>query len=282
MKPPSSTTSPPRSDCRRGSKMSGTALRRLAVLCLGVLALILAANPVRAEKVGVAAAVKPDAFSQGKEVKIGASVFYNQRINTSGSGVVQVLLVDGSTFTVGPGSDLVIDKFVYDPKKNKGEIVATFGKGVLRFVGGKISKNEGGVKVNMPSGALAIRGGMFFANQNLLAFIYGDELVYKDNATGTVRRAFYNGTGIDLTGPTPITRPVRPDEVAGFMKAFSGGGTVVVAGTDTHVAPPKNTYGQVSQQTQADETQSEGQENLIVADVASQETKPPSPPPPPP
>ena len=34
---------------------------------------------------------------------------------------MQVLLVDGSTFTVGPGSDLVIDKFVYDPKKNKGE-----------------------------------------------------------------------------------------------------------------------------------------------------------------
>jgi hypothetical protein len=27
---------------------------------------------------------------------------------------------------------------------------------VLRFVGGKISKNEGGVKVNMPSGALAL------------------------------------------------------------------------------------------------------------------------------
>src|SRR6476660_10554281 len=77
-----------------------------------------------------------------------ALAFYNQRINTSGSGVVQVLLVDGSTFTVGTGSDLVIDKFVYDPKKNKGEIVATFGKGVLRFVGGKISKNEGGVKVN--------------------------------------------------------------------------------------------------------------------------------------
>ena len=59
---------------------------------------------------------------------------------------MQVLLVDGSTFTVGPGSDLVIDKFVYDPKKNEGEVVATFSKGMLRFVGGKISKNEGGVK----------------------------------------------------------------------------------------------------------------------------------------
>ena len=39
-------------------------------------------------------------------------------------------------------------------------------------------------------------------------------------------RAFYNGTGIELTAAGPITRPVRPDEYAGFMKAFSGGGTV--------------------------------------------------------
>ena len=72
-----------------------------------------------------------------------------------------MLLVDGSTFTVGPGSDLVIDKFVYDSKKNTGEMVATFSKGVMRFVGGKLSKSDGGVTQNTPQGALVIRGGMF-------------------------------------------------------------------------------------------------------------------------
>jgi hypothetical protein len=61
-----------------------------------------------AERVGVAAAVKPDATSQppGGEtatLRIGKSVLYNERINTSGSGVVQVLLLDGSTFTRRPG-----------------------------------------------------------------------------------------------------------------------------------------------------------------------------------
>ena len=95
----------------------------------------------QADKVGVAAAVNPDAFSSlngapKSQLNIGKSIFYDERINTSTSGLVQVLLVDGSTFTVGPGSDLVIDKFVYDPKKNTGEMVATFSKGVMRFVGG--------------------------------------------------------------------------------------------------------------------------------------------------
>jgi hypothetical protein len=112
------------------------------------------------------AAVNPDAFSSLEGApkalfNIGKSIFYDERINTSTSGLVQVLLIDGSTFTVGPGSDLVIDKFVYNPKKNSGEMVATFSKGVMRFVGGKLSKNEGGVTVNTPQGALAIRGGMF-------------------------------------------------------------------------------------------------------------------------
>ena len=126
-------------------------------------------------------------------------MFYNQRINTDGSGLVQVLLVDGSTFTVGPGSDLVIDKFVYDPKKNKGEVVATFSKGMLRFVGGKISKNEGGVKINMPSGALAIRGGMAYISDDLFAFIYGDELVYKGHSgRGAPRLSVRHGHRADL------------------------------------------------------------------------------------
>src|SRR4029079_15848342 len=122
------------------------------------------ANVACANKMGVAAAVNPDAFSTlagapQTQLNIGKSIFFNERINSTGSGLVQVLLVDGSTFTVGPGSDLVIDKFVYNPSKGTGEITASFSKGVMRFVGGKISKNEGGVTVGTPAGALAIRGG---------------------------------------------------------------------------------------------------------------------------
>ena len=135
-----------------------------ALLCLS-LSLAASIRPAEADKVGVAAAVNPDAFSSlsgspQSQLNIGKSIFFNERINTTTSGLVQVLLVDGSTFTVGPGSDLVIDKFIYDPKKQTGQVVASFSKGVMRFVGGKISKNEDGVTVKTPAGALAIRGGM--------------------------------------------------------------------------------------------------------------------------
>jgi hypothetical protein len=112
--------------------------------------------------------VKPEANStppggDTRTLKIGKSVVYNERIDTSASGVVQVLLLDGSTFTVGPGSSLVIDKFVYNPASGKGSLVATFSKGALRFVGGKLSKQEHGIAVKTPAGAITVRGAIFQA-----------------------------------------------------------------------------------------------------------------------
>ena len=123
------------------SKLASAHLHWLVVAGIAAATLTGSLGVAQADKVGVAAAVNPDAFSSlngapKSQLNIGKSIFYDERINTSTSGLVQVLLVDGSTFTVGPGSDLVIDKFVYDPKKNTGEMVATFSKGVMRFVGG--------------------------------------------------------------------------------------------------------------------------------------------------
>jgi hypothetical protein len=161
------------------------------------------------QKVGVAAAVKPEATSQSPDgdtsiLRIGKSVVYNERINTSGSGQVQVLLLDGSTFTVGPGSSLVIDKFVYNPASGKGALVASFSKGALRFVGGKLSKNDPGVKVNTPAGALTVRGGIFTAkingpNNALITFDFGTSLSILRKGKLYVTR--FAGDVISINGP---------------------------------------------------------------------------------
>jgi hypothetical protein len=168
-------------------------LYRLALAGITAVALAAPIEIAHADKVGVAAAVNPDAFSSlsgspQTQLNIGKSIFFNERINTTGKGLVQVLLVDGSTFTVGPGSDLVIDKFVYDPNKKTGEVVASFTKGAMRFVGGKISKNEGGVTVDTPASALAIRGGMFQTNGKVYSFLYGENMTLhgKNGQTYTV------------------------------------------------------------------------------------------------
>ena len=191
------------------------------------------AAPANAEKVGIAAAVNPDAFSSlsgspQSQLSIGKSIFFNERINTTTSGLVQVLLADGSTFTVGPGSDLVIDKFVYDPRKKSGEVVATFSKGVMRFVGGKISKNEGGDTVNTPSGALAIRGGMFQgkvgAGGSLFSFLYGVEMSFT-SSSGKTLTVYEAGYTLDLNGGTPNIRPTTPQDTNALMAALTNSNT---------------------------------------------------------
>jgi hypothetical protein len=192
---------------------------------------LLATEAQAGERVGVAAAVTPQATSKPpggavQTLKIGKSVMYNERINTSATGVVQVLLLDGSTFTVGPKSSLVIDKFVYDPGSGTGELVATFSKGALRFVGGKLSKKEPGAKVKTPAGTLTVRGGIFQgivrnANQAVFDFVFGRYLSL--NRGG--RRYIINDTGqlFYIGGPgAPIIRPATAADINIILAAVSG------------------------------------------------------------
>lgn len=200
------------------------------VLALGVSA---GGWDAQARKVGVAAAVNPMAFGTPpgagrRMISIGKNVVYNERIDTSEGGLVQILLVDGSTFTVGPNSDLVIDKFVYNPDTSSGELVATFSKGVLRFVGGKLSKKDGQVRVNTPVGALAIRGGMFdlsVGERTFASFLYGKYLIYTA-PDGTTWRVYESGYAIDLNsvfaGGVPVIRKVSPSDVQYVQNLLNG------------------------------------------------------------
>jgi hypothetical protein len=223
-----------------------------------VIALLLGASlavsaPANASKVGVAAAVNPDAFSSlsgvpNKQLNIGKSIFYNERIETSAQGLVQVLLVDGSTFTVGPNSNLTIDRFVYDPKKKTGEMVATFSKGSMRFIGGKLSKNAGGVKVNTPSGSLAIRGGMFQGNtqKKIYSFLYGHSLTFTGR-NGQTRTLFQPGYTLDLLRGGGTVRPTTAEDTNFFMQALSSPATNSASNTGTNQSNgANNTFVQLA------------------------------------
>ncbi|HZP09483.1 FecR family protein, partial [Methyloceanibacter sp.] len=175
--------------------------------------------------------------SPKSQLNIGKSIFFNEHINTTDSGLVQVLLVDGSTFTVGPGSDLTIDKFVYDPNKKSGEMVATFSKGVMRFVGGKLSKNEGGVTVNTPQGALAIRGGMFMGQitgpkSAIYSFLYGVSLTLAGQGT-----IFQPGNSFYVSGSGTTISPTTQAAINAMMAALTKVGTYNNAGTNPPSGP---------------------------------------------
>ena len=63
---------------------------------------------------------------------------------------------DQSNLSVGPSSQVHLDKFVYDPNKGTGSTVIEATRGTFRFTTG--SQNKGEVKIKTPYGTLGARG----------------------------------------------------------------------------------------------------------------------------
>ena len=188
------------------------------------------------ERVGVAAAVNQDASrtppgASARTVILGDNLIFRERIETRGDGLVQILLVDGSTFTVGANSDLVIDEFVYDPDAGTGRLVASFGKGVARFVGGKLSKNPGGVTVKTPVGTIGIRGGIANLNvqgeESRFSLLFGDELSFIGK-NGKQSRIYERGYTLSVAAALsgglerPVVRRTTQADIGGVQRGLSG------------------------------------------------------------
>lgn len=124
-----------------------------------------------AQQVGTTAAVNPAATgaapgSKARTLKIGSDVVYEERIQTTGSGALQVLFVDRTSLSIGPNSDITIDEFVFNPNQGTGSFVATLTKGSLRFVGGKISRNSGAT-IRTQTATIGIRGSVVGVENNI-------------------------------------------------------------------------------------------------------------------
>jgi len=92
--------------------------------------------------------------------KTGDKIYLNDKIQTDTQGKTQILLKDQMTISLGPNSQMVVDKFVYDPKeKSKNELSAQIKQGAFKFISGKIaSDNKDAMKVSTPKATIAIRG----------------------------------------------------------------------------------------------------------------------------
>jgi hypothetical protein len=128
------------------------------------LASALGAAPAVAERVGSVAAVNeemrgtPPAAAQ-RPLTLGVEVVRDERVETGPLGSGQVLFLDQTALTVWPNSDVVLDRYVYDPETKTGEMALTMTRGLMRFIGGAISKEQD-VLITTPHGVIGVRGGI--------------------------------------------------------------------------------------------------------------------------
>ena len=140
------------------------------------------------ERIGVAAAVDTTTTDLTLEqerrlVDEGYKIIQNHTIETDENGKAQMLLIDGTAFTVGPNSSVTLDSFIYNPETAEGSLTVT-SKGLMRLVGGKVTKSNPAI-IRTNAATVGIRGGIVFVDSEgdttEASFIYGDEMSVTPN-----------------------------------------------------------------------------------------------------
>ena len=168
-------------------------------------------------------------------LRIGIDVQANELITTGAADRAHLVFLDGSSLTVGPDARLTIDRFVFDPNTKKGELAINASKGVLRLVGGKISKTNA-ITITTPSSTIGIRGGITIVSvtqvQTIAGFVFGTSM--------TVTAAGQTTTATRAETLVTTNAGAAPGALTSFKQ---GGGGLLAALSQLEGASPNNNNG---------------------------------------
>jgi FecR-like protein len=111
-------------------------------------------------RIGVAASTKPNAEgvvgASSQTLSAGSELYTNETVRTGNLGQADLVFLDSTNLTVGPRSEVLLDKFVYDPTGSSGSVVLQATRGTFRFVTG--TQHHRAYQLNTPYGTLGVRG----------------------------------------------------------------------------------------------------------------------------
>jgi hypothetical protein len=144
--------------------------RRLSLMLLGGVAFLLAASqwpnhadPAPGRAIGMAAVVVRDVTGHLQEIDRRLvdqdPVHFEEQLETALASATEVVFVDESKLSIGPGSLITLDAFVYDPGSGEEKFVLNAARGVLRFVSGNMQKSAYAIRT--PLATVGVRGTKF-------------------------------------------------------------------------------------------------------------------------
>lgn len=178
------------------------------------------------QKVGVTSAVNPAAYQGGRTLSIGSDILFKEQVKTDAGGQAQILFLDRSALTVGPNAELTIDQFVYDPAAREGKLAVAATQGVIRFIGGQLSKS-GDVTVRTPTATIGIRG--MIATFNIqpngptqIHVNFGAQATVRTNNNQVVIVQPGNTATIPTGGGPVVVAPTTPTQLASINRSMEG------------------------------------------------------------
>jgi hypothetical protein len=192
-------------------------------------------------RIGVAASTRPNAEgivgANTQTLLAGSEIYANETVRTGNLGVADLVFLDRTNLSVGPTSEVRLDKFVYDPTGSSGKVVMQATRGAFRFVTG--SQDHHAYQVDTPYGSLGVRGTVV-------------EIVLKPEIIGKAR---------------------RPDECVARIRLVEGGASFT---TKTGQVAELSEPGQVACITPSgDVVYSTSSESILSFEVAAGPPPPP-------
>ena len=97
-----------------------------------------------------------------RRLATGDNVRQDELIEVSTDGRGEIRLRDDTKLALGPGSQLLLDEFVYNPEISGGAIVLNLVKGTFRFITGIAAKPA--YVIRTPTASITVRGTIFDVN----------------------------------------------------------------------------------------------------------------------
>ena len=133
----------------------------ISALCLGsVPSITMAASEVAGKTIIARGGVHATetATSTQRKLKRRSPVFDVDVVKTDAKSKAQLRMVDGGMISLKENSELVIAKYDYNAKEQKGSVALELIKGGLRSVTGAIKAEKGNYQLTTPVGSIGIRG----------------------------------------------------------------------------------------------------------------------------
>jgi opacity protein-like surface antigen len=130
---------------------------------LALIVSCMAASSVLAEPIGSAVRivnkVTGEIDQRQRDLKTSDAVNQNEAIAVAADSLGELKLNDDTKLALGPGSRMVLDKFVYDPAPSAGTVSVNLLSGAFRFITGLSRK--GNYQLRTPSASITVRGTVF-------------------------------------------------------------------------------------------------------------------------
>jgi hypothetical protein len=91
--------------------------------------------------------------------QVGQVVFESDGLRTGGDGKVGVTLNDDTRLSLGPNSELKLERFTYVPAESGFSLVLKFVRGAATYVSGRIAKMApDSIRLETPAAIIGVRG----------------------------------------------------------------------------------------------------------------------------